>query len=117
MHFTEDGRPKRALPEKVARSMRAAGWRTYGCPICGGVHASRRVTNRTEAGGVVEYVLLVALVCLATFAALSWFGTQLEPHYRQGNAGFDPASSVASVPLIDPPTTTTSSTTTTTEGP
>lgn len=43
MHFRADGSPKRALTRRDAARMRERGLHTYGCPVCGRVHAGHPI--------------------------------------------------------------------------
>ena len=45
MHFRADGAPKKAVSPAGARRLRAAGWHSYLCPICGKTHASPRYAD------------------------------------------------------------------------
>lgn len=42
MHYRGDGQVKRSLSATTAERMRAEGWKTYMCPLCGKTHASKK---------------------------------------------------------------------------
>lgn len=50
MHYTRDGIPKKPVGRAAAERMRAEGWHTYLCPVCGKTHASKkRAATKREA--------------------------------------------------------------------
>lgn len=49
MHYKGDGSPKKPVGVAAAKRMRAEGWDTYLCPICGKTHASKKGTERRGA--------------------------------------------------------------------